>query len=69
MQAAQVLKAHREASEPHERRKDDEHHDQEREDEDYDESEIEEEDTLVEVPKYLQGIPLVDPHTEKLGEV
>ena len=72
MQAAQVLKTHREAVESHERKKDEEHHrHHEREDgAEHTDSELEEEEEiLVEVPKYLQGIPLVDQHTEKLGEV
>jgi hypothetical protein len=70
MQAAQVLKQHREAVECHEKKKEEaEHRHREGDgDEPYD-SEPEEEEILVEVPKYLQGIPLVDPHTEKAGEV
>ena len=69
MQAAQVLKQHREAVESQEKKKEDEHHHHEGDgDEPYD-SEPEEEEILIEVPKYLQGIPLVDPHTEKAGEV
>ena len=71
MQAAQVLKSHREAVESHEKRKDDEHRRHEGEDdgEKTDPELEEEEEILIEVPKYLQGIPLVDGHTEKLGEV
>ena len=66
MQAAQVLKSHREAVESHEKKKDEHHED---DGEEHTDSELEEEEIPVEVPKYLQGIPLVDPHTEKLGEV
>lgn len=70
MQAAQVLKQHREAVESHEKKKDEEHRHHEGADgEEHTDSEFEEEEILVGVPKYLQGIPLVDPHTEKLGEV
>lgn len=73
MQAAQVLKSHREAAEAHERKKNEEsrqhHHETGEDGEEHSDSEFGEDEILIEVPKYLQGVPLVDPHAERIGEV
>lgn len=68
MQAAQVLKSHREAVEHFEKKKEEGHYGGE-DGEEHEGSDLEENEILVEVPKYLQGIPLVDSHTENTGEV
>lgn len=65
MQAAQVLKTHREAVES--RREED--YREENEENLNNEFDAEEDEVLIQVPKYLQGVPLVDAHSENSDEV